>query len=222
MTVLDIQRRLRALGYSIGSSGPNKDGVDGDFGALSQKAALSALETGKPAAFAEPAPEPAETPAPAGGAHLVAEALVARQPKATRGVHEIIVHCAATPEGRAVSVDTIRAWHKARGFADIGYHYVVLLDGTIAAGRPEAQIGAHVEGHNTGTFGVCYVGGLAADAVTAKDTRTPAQKAALTAIVTALLKKYPTITKVSGHNQYAAKACPSFDVRKDPLGGLAG
>lgn len=142
------------------------------------------------------------------------------QPKAKRPITEVIVHCTATPEGRDISVQTIREWHKANGWSDIGYHWVVLLDGTVQAGRPEALIGAHVAGHNSGTLGVVYVGGVAEDGKTAKDTRTPAQKKALLAHVKALIERYPTITKVTGHNQYANKACPSFDVRKDELGKL--
>lgn len=144
-------------------------------------------------------------------------AVLARQPFATRPIGEIIVHCTATPEGRDVSVETIRGWHKAQGWSDIGYHYVVHLDGSVDAGRPEARIGAHVMGHNSGTLGVVYVGGVAADWTTAKDTRTPAQTSALMALCRALTVKYPKIAKISGHNEYAAKACPSFDVRKDPL-----
>ncbi|MFC3693434.1 N-acetylmuramoyl-L-alanine amidase [Chenggangzhangella methanolivorans] len=219
--VAAVQRRLVALGYTIGASGPLKDGVDGDFGRLSAVAALAALETGKAAPKAPTSPPPVKQPdSPAASVDLVAAALVARQPKTSRSIKEIIYHCAATPEGRSVSVETIRGWHAERGWKDIGYHYVVLLDGTIAAGRPEAQVGAHVEGHNAGTLGICYVGGLAADGKTAKDTRTPAQKAALLAIGRALIKKYPTIAKVSGHNEYAQKACPSFNVRRDALGAL--
>lgn len=142
------------------------------------------------------------------------------QPKAKRLIDEIVIHCTATPEGRHVSLETVRGWHKDLGWADIGYHWLVLLDGTVVAGRPEAKVGAHVSGRNATTLGVAYVGGVAKDGKTAKDTRTPAQKAALLSHTKALLARYPTIGKVSGHNQYAAKACPSFDVRKDELGKL--
>lgn len=145
---------------------------------------------------------------------------VGAQPKATRLINEIIIHCTATPEGNDYTVEQIRQWHLARGFNDIGYHYVVHLDGTVEAGRAEALIGAHVAGHNTGTLGVVYVGGVETDGKTAKDTRTPAQEAALMATCRALMAKYPAINKISGHNQYANKACPSFYVPDDPLGKL--
>lgn len=141
------------------------------------------------------------------------------QPKATRPITEIIIHCTATPEGRDVSVDTIRKWHKDQGWNDIGYHWVVGLDGVPRPGRPEAKVGAHVAGHNTGTLGVVYVGGVDARNQP-KDTRNAAQRAGLVSIVRGLKLRYPSITKVTGHNQYAAKACPSFDVRTDPLSRL--
>lgn len=209
----EIQRRLKALGYDLGTTGPNRDGVDGDIGRKSRDAAMSALETGKPSAFVEVQPVKPVT----GQVDLV----LSKQPKALRVITEVIVHCTATPEGRAVAVDTIRTWHKAQGWSDIGYHYVVLLDGRVEEGRPEALIGSHVAGHNTGTLGVVYVGGVDT-AMKPKDTRTAGQKATLLELVKGLIKKYPTITKVTGHNQYAAKACPSFDVRNDPLGALGG
>lgn len=205
-TPYEVQERLRALGYYNGK-------IDGDLGPASRGAIMEALAG--VSAKAQPV-QPKDPP-------IVLDAintLLSKQPKASRLINEIIVHCTATPEGRAVSVDTIRGWHKAQGWNDIGYHYVVLLDGTVQAGRPEAEIGSHVAGHNTGTLGVVYVGGVAADGKTAKDTRTPAQKAALLAIVKGLIAKYPSVKKVTGHNQYAAKACPSFDVRKDELSKL--
>lgn len=136
-----------------------------------------------------------------------------------RQINELIWHCTATPEGREVTVETIRQWHKQRGWTDIGYHKVVHLDGTVSEGRPESQIGAHVAGRNTGTIGYVYVGGVAVDGKTPKDTRTDAQKKTMIALTRAAIARYG-LKKVSGHNQYAAKACPSFDVRKDALGQM--
>lgn len=135
----------------------------------------------------------------------------------SRFIDTIFVHCTATPEGRDFTVADIRAWHKARGWSDIGYHYVVYRDGRIMLGRPVGQVGAHVADHNTGSIGITYVGGVAADGKTAKDTRTPAQRASMLWLVSALKAKHPRITKVRGHNEVAAKACPSFIVRNDAL-----
>lgn len=128
-------------------------------------------------------------------------------------VRKIIVHCSATPEGRANTVDDIRAWHvKNFGWADIGYHYVIHLDGSIHAGRPEGVPGAHCAGHNHDSIGVCYIGGLARDGVTPKDTRTPEQCAALDWLLDDLRARYPK-AEVHGHNFYnPRKACPCFEI----------
>lgn len=101
----------------------------------------------------------------------------------------------------------------------IGYHFVIRLDASIELGRPVEEIGAHTRGHNANSIGICYIGGLD-EKGQPKDTRTKAQKEALIDCVRRLLKAYPSITKITGHNEYAQKACPSFDVQKDPLGGL--
>ena len=131
-----------------------------------------------------------------------------------RKITEIILHCSATAEGLDFSVRDIRAWHKAQGWADVGYHYVVRLDGTVQEGRPIDQAGAHCKGHNAASIGICYIGGLAADGRTPKDTRTTAQRAALRALVTRLRRQFPAAT-VHGHNEFAAKACPCFNVRAE-------
>ncbi len=127
-----------------------------------------------------------------------------------RKITEIIVHCTATAEGKNFHAADIDRWHKQKGWDCIGYHYVVDLDGTIERGRAESKVGAHCLGHNTNSIGVVYIGGLATDGKTAKDTRTPQQKAALIKILTELKHRFPSAT-IHGHRDFAAKACPSFD-----------
>lgn len=129
-----------------------------------------------------------------------------------RHITEIIIHCTATPEGRDFTVNQIREWHRARGFADIGYHYVIHLDGSVDEERPLTQIGAHCTGHNAQSIGIAYVGGLKVDGKTAKDTRTAKQKTALKNLLRNLRTQFPNAT-VHGHNEFASKACPCFDVR---------
>lgn len=129
-----------------------------------------------------------------------------------RTISKLIIHCSATPEGRDVKVDEIRRWHLQRGFSDIGYHYVIHLDGKIEAGRQLELAGAHCTGHNAHSIGVCYVGGCNKN-MQPKDTRTVAQKAALVKLIKGLKDRYPGAT-VHGHNEFAQKACPSFDVQK--------
>lgn len=131
-----------------------------------------------------------------------------------RKITKIIVHCSATPEGRDYTVADIDRWHKQRGWKGIGYHYVIYRDGSVHAGRDVEQIGAHCTGQNANSIGICYIGGMTADNKKPKDTRTPEQKTALRYLVEQLRTKYPTAT-IHGHNEFAKKACPCFDVKTD-------
>ena len=130
-----------------------------------------------------------------------------------RTINKIIVHCADTPEGRDDKAADIKRWHKAQGWSDIGYHYVVDLDGTIEPGRPIEKAGAHCNRQNADSIGVCYVGGCDKD-MKPKDTRTDEQKAALILLLKYLVAKYPG-AKIYGHKDFAQKACPSFDAKEE-------
>ena len=130
--------------------------------------------------------------------------------KSKRKIERIIIHCTATKEGREVSVAEIDAWHRARGFAGIGYHYVIHLDGRVENGRDVDLAGAHTAGYNKHSIGVCYVGGLATDGKTPKDTRTDEQKQSLLRLLDELRMFYPLAT-IHGHREFANKACPCFD-----------
>jgi len=141
-----------------------------------------------------------------------------------KGIARIAIHCTATREGQDISAATIKQWHLKQGWKDIGYHFVIGLDGMIERGRPESVPGSHVAGFNTGSIGVVYVGGLDAQGK-AKDTRTDAQKAGMAALVRELLAKYPS-ARVLGHRDHSPdkdgdgvierhewlKECPCFDV----------
>ena len=126
-------------------------------------------------------------------------------------VKEIIIHCSATREcDDSINAEVIDRWHKDRGWKCIGYHYVVLMDGTIETGRMVDQCGAHTKGHNCESIGVCYIGGVESDGKTPKDTRTPEQIESLLELLLVLRKMYPG-AKIHSHRDFAAKACPSFD-----------
>ena len=130
-----------------------------------------------------------------------------------RRIDEIIIHCTATIEGKDFKAKDIDKWHKAKGWKGIGYHYVIDLDGTIEKGRDESVVGAHCTGHNQHSIGIVYVGGLDKNQKP-KDTRTEQQKESLWEILRVLLCKYPK-ARIYGHNQFANKACPCFDVQKE-------
>ncbi len=127
----------------------------------------------------------------------------------SRDITEIIVHCTATKEGQEVTVQDIDRWHRAQGWEQIGYHYLVCLDGKIAVGRPEWKTGAHCTGHNAQSIGVCYVGGLDRKGRPA-DTRTAAQTNSLIKLLRMLRQRYPR-AKIHGHRDFADKDCPCFD-----------
>lgn len=126
-----------------------------------------------------------------------------------RYINDIIVHCTDTPEGREVTVSDVDRWHREKGWAGCGYHYLVRLDGTVERGRAISRPGAHCKNHNAHSIGVCYAGGRDTNG-DAADTRTKEQKAALLKLVTNLIFKYRA--NVHGHNDYARKDCPCFDV----------
>ena len=136
-----------------------------------------------------------------------------------RTIDKIIIHCSATLPGQRVDVETITRWHKQRGFKTIGYHFFIDRSGTIHAGRPLEQQGAHCKGQNAHSIGICYEGGLNKEGKP-YDTRTILQRIAMKELVAQLLGQFPDAT-VHGHREFANKACPCFDVQAEltkPMG----
>ena len=136
-----------------------------------------------------------------------------------RKIRKIIVHCSATQEGKDVSVETIRKWHLKRGWKDIGYHFVIGLNGEVQEGRPIEMTGAHTKGHNFDSIGICYIGGVEAERGkdgdwVAKDTRTDEQKQALEDMLCYLKIQYP-FARIYGHNDFSSKACPCFNASEE-------
>lgn len=150
-------------------------------------------------------------------------------------IDAIVIHCTASRAGQDVHASDIDKMHKERGFAMIGYNYVVTLDGTVEIGRPLTRDGAHCNtpglsgvAYNKHSIGIVYVGGLDKNGNPA-DTRTPAQKKALSELVYRLLDEYPSIVEIIGHRDASPdlnkdgkispnewiKQCPCFDVRAE-------
>lgn len=146
-----------------------------------------------------------------------------------RKIDSIILHCTATPEGKDYNVDTIKSWHLARGWSDIGYHFIIHLDGSISVGRPIIKAGAHAYGFNANSIGIAYVGGLDSKAKNSKDTRTPKQVESIKNLVAKLILEHDDIRLLIGHRDTSPdlngngtvergewiKTCPSFDVEKE-------
>lgn len=137
-----------------------------------------------------------------------------------RKIDEIVVHCTATSPSwmedkpAADVLQEIRRWHmEDRGWSDVGYHAIIHRNGEVAFGRPVERSGAHVRGRNKTTIGISLVGGrggVSNDKF--EDHFTEKQDQALRNLIKAYTNRFPSIRKVSGHNEYANKACPCFNV----------
>jgi len=137
----------------------------------------------------------------------------------------LVIHCTATPEGREVTSAEIRKWHTSpvskggRGWKQVGYTDMIHLDGLVErlvknnedANVDSWEITNGVAGYNSVSRHIVYVGGMDKTNKNAKDTRTAAQLRALENYVKDFHRRFPEV-KIVGHNQLAAKACPSFDV----------
>lgn len=138
----------------------------------------------------------------------------------------LVLHCTATPEGRNVTSDDIRAWHTnpeplGRGWKQVGYTDMIHLDGTVerlADNNEDGQVDPWeitngAKGYNSTSRHVVYVGGVASDGKTPKDTRTDSQLQAMEEYVKDFHNRFPHV-RIVGHNELSAKACPSFDVQE--------
>jgi N-acetyl-anhydromuramyl-L-alanine amidase AmpD len=113
-----------------------------------------------------------------------------------------------------IGADWIRRIHiQQNKWNDIGYHFVIKRNGAIENGRPVTEVGAHCNGHNTGTIGICMVGGIS-ETGRPENNFTKSQFETVQQLVYTLVKQFPGIIKLSGHNDYANKACPCFNVHE--------
>ena len=129
----------------------------------------------------------------------------------TRKINLIVIHCSATRSNQRFTVEMLKACHNARfNGKGIGYHYFIEKDGKLFQTRDENEIGMHARHYNAHSIGICYEGGLDEKGRPA-DTRTPAQRAALIALLRSLKIDYPD-AEILGHCELEGvhKACPSF------------
>lgn len=205
--------------YKIGSRGEVVKQIqkalhlipDGIFGKLTEEAVISFQNQNglKPDGIVGPA--------------TLAKLIPVRFKRSSRVITDIVIHCTATKPGLDYTANDIRKMHRAQGWSDIGYHYIVRLNGAVEQGRDVDMIGAHVSGHNAHSIGIAYVGGINSRGK-AEDTRTEAQKASLLALLVELRKLYPR-AKISGHRDFSRdlnhdgvispdewiKECPCFN-----------
>lgn len=122
-----------------------------------------------------------------------------------REINKLIIHCSDSPQGRGDDADTIRRWHKERGWSDIGYHYVIVEDGDIQVGRDLERSGAHAKGHNSNSIGICLIG---------QTSFTDEQFVSLGTLVIGMMEQFNVkIEDVIGHYDVSSKTCPNFNVK---------
>ncbi len=128
-----------------------------------------------------------------------------------RTINEVIVHCTATKPEQDIGVANVREWHLARGWSDVGYHWVIRRDGTVEKGRPEKSIGAHARGRNQHSIGVALVGGINAKALPDCNF-TLKQWRSLDTVLQGIRERHGGVP-VIGHRDIEGvqKACPCFD-----------
>lgn len=138
----------------------------------------------------------------------------------------LVLHCTATPEGREVSSSDIRNWHTnpvskgGRGWKQVGYTDMIHLDGRIERlvqnneddNVDPWEITNGAKGYNAISRHIVYVGGVDLR-LNAKDTRTTSQREAMKKYVIDFNRRFPNV-KIIGHNEVAAKSCPSFNVKQ--------
>ncbi len=132
---------------------------------------------------------------------------------AKRKIRRIVVHCSDSTFGDS---ELIRKWHLERGFADVGYHFVILngqrstqtpynpgQDGNVELGRPISVHGAHAYGHNRDSVGICLIG---------RDEFTLRQVMSAKVLIGELQREYQVpIQEVIGHYELTPlKTCPNI------------
>ena len=122
-----------------------------------------------------------------------------------RPISHIVIHHSAS--AHKTTLEEITAWHRARGFTNVGYHYVIEGDGVVRRGRTIASIGAHTKGHNLTSVGICVVG----DNTKTAEVWTPRQIESLKTLVATLCELFPNAS-VCGHRDLTATACPGLNV----------
>ena len=131
-----------------------------------------------------------------------------------RKIHTIAVHCSFSPQGRGDDANTIDDWHKERWGSGIGYHYVVLEDGTIQKGRWVDYKGSHAKGHNKGTIAICRIGGMGKDGTPIRDA-TDEQIFSIRKLSRLLVDMYDlSAINILGHNEFpnVKKSCPLLNM----------
>lgn len=206
MSLISFQQALKALGYNPGP-------VDGLWGGKTERATRDILQAkGAPGPLRVPTLAKPPVTAPVSGAMI-------HQGTARYPVDEIVLHCSDTrPDWMSAHsfnerYRELRRWHmQDRGWSDIGYHWVIDRDGELMPGRAETTIGAGVLGHNRGVIHICLLGGYGSAETDQFAEHFTADQGLRLRDLIADVQSRTRIIRISGHNEWAAKACPGFHV----------
>jgi len=127
--------------------------------------------------------------------------------KPNRRVTRTFLHCSASDHAHHDNIATMRKWHLARGWSNVGYHFFIRKDGTLEEGRSLEKTPAAQSGHNYYTIAICLHG-------LRKEKFTQAQFDTLTSLCLEINKAYDGEMSFHGHREVASKACPVFDYKK--------
>jgi N-acetylmuramoyl-L-alanine amidase len=135
-----------------------------------------------------------------------------------REIQRIFIHCTAGSQ-KQTKKDLLNEF-KAKGWKAPGYHYVVFPDGKIEQLLDESKVSNGVQGYNSTSINVAYVGGID-NKGRATDNRTNQQKESLSHLLKDLKKRYPN-AHIMGHRDIWGKSpskwkkmCPCFDAEKE-------
>lgn len=100
------------------------------------------------------------------------------------------------------TVYDIDRWHKNNGWSGIGYHFFVRKNGEIYRGRPQNTVGAHVQGMNSRSIGICAEGDFT------KETMSEIQKRAICELLVYLKNNFYPDAQIKGHGEIGNSDCP--------------
>ncbi len=131
-----------------------------------------------------------------------------------RSITKIIVHCSDSSDDQDIGFQGINVWHLTRGWKSptgigCGYHFIIRRNGTVEVGRMVNEVGAHVQGANLDSIGICLVG---------RQNFSNPQFISMKRIISGLLEEFPE-SVIYGHREFPSaqaqgKTCPNFDVHE--------
>lgn len=114
-------------------------------------------------------------------------------------------------EASSCTVYDVDRWHKSNGWSGIGYHFFVRKNGEVYRGRPQDKIGAHVQGMNLRSIGICAEGNYM------KETMSLVQKRAICELLVYLTDNFYPNAKILGHKELGNTNCPGNNFPLDDI-----